>query len=165
MTDKPADVKPEATNNADLETGSELEVAKPVKVFSISAARAVSAREDKAIKHMILDEFREPMMTTDEAGNPVPAFAMVKGKLSKTWREAELAVNDKTLKKRITELTAEGLELQELTKVATCVESWNLRDNNKPIPTTINNLITVFMAAPWVRRDMEQTMGDSARFL
>lgn len=142
-----------------------LETAKPAKVFSLKGAQAVQSREDLGAKVTLRDELGEPLMVNDETGAAVPAFAVVVGKLSGTYRKAEQAVNDRTLKRRTTELTAELLEAQELEKLAKCVKSWNLTDDGRPIPATTQNVITVFQAAPWIRRELEAVMNDPGRFL
>ncbi len=141
---------------------SEIKAPKP---FTIAGARAVADREEKGITVNIRDETGEPMMTTDEAGNLVQATAVLLGKFSNTYRKADQAVSDNMLRKRATDLTAELLEMNELTKVAACVSGWNLRDGVKPIPCDKFNVITVLKAAPWIRRDFEAVMGDPARFL
>lgn len=144
---------------------NEIKPAAPAKVFSLKAAKAVSSREDKGTKVPLRDEFGEPLMVTAADGITDAAFAVVVGKLSGIYRKAEQAVNDRTLKRRTTELTAELLEAQELEKLAKCVLSWNLTDDGRAIPATTENVVTVFLAAPWIRRDLEAVMNDPARFL
>ena len=63
------------------------------------------------------------------------------------------------------DVTAESIERQQLDILAACVLSWNLTDGDTPIPCTKENVATVFMAAPWIRRDIEGAMSDPARFL
>jgi hypothetical protein len=133
--------------------------------FTIAGARAVADREDKGITVAIRDEQGDPMMTTDESGAIIPATAVLVGKLSTTYRKADLATADTMLRKRTTDLTSDLLEGNELAKIAACVKSWNLRDGTTPIPCDKFNVTTVLRAAPWIRRDFEAVMGDPSRFL
>lgn len=141
---------------------TEVKVAKP---FTIAAARAVADREDQGITVNIRDEQGELMMTTDETGQLVQATAVLLGKLSTTYRRAELATSDAMLRKRTTDLTSELMEMNELAKVAACVKAWNLRDGTTPIPCDKFNVITVLKAAPWIQRDFEYVMSDPSRFM
>ena len=143
---------------------SEIEIKAPT-AFTIAGARAVAEREEKGVDVNIRDETGEMMLTTDESGALVQATATVLGKFSATYRKADQAVSDTMLRKRATDLTAELLENNELSKIAACVSGWNLRDGVKPIPCDKFNIITVLKAAPWIRRDLEAVMGDPGRFL
>lgn len=142
--------------------------APPVRVaspFSLRAARDVSRREDRGVRVLLRDELGDSLMVKNAAGELEQAWALVAGKLSRRWREAEQAANDRMLKRRSLDLTAEQLERNECTKVAACVIEWNLTDDGMPIPCDVHNIVTVLLAAPWVRRDFEKAMDDPSRFL
>jgi len=155
-------------NETNTESVELVEVEAPVRKaqpFSLAGARAIAAREERGKVFQIRDELGEPMMTTDENGELVPATAVLLGKLSSTYKKAEQALSDAMLRKRTTDLTTDMLEMNELTKIAACVQSWNLRDGTRPIPSDKFNVITVLKAAPWIRRDFDTFMGDPSRFL
>lgn len=135
------------------------------KVFSLSAARAVAAREDKGALVTLKDEQGEPLTCKQPDGTEVEAQCRVVGKLSSVFRKAEQRVNDRTIKRRSTELSAELLERNELEKLAACITWWNLTDDGTPIELTTENVIAVMQAAPWIRADIEKVMNDPARFL
>lgn len=135
------------------------------KVFSLSAAKESVDREDIGAPVTLQDEAGDPLMTTDEAGTPIPAVAVVVGKHSATFRKIEQTINNKMLKRRVTELTHEILEQNELEKLAACVKSWNLRDGSTPIVCDKDNVITVLKSVPWIRTQIATAVNDSARFL
>jgi hypothetical protein len=132
--------------------------------FSLSAAKAVSQREDRGASVALRDEQGEALTVTID-GETMPVIARVAGKLSATYRKAEQAAADKAIKRRSMDVTAEAIERQQLDIIAACVLSWNLYDGDTPIPCTKENVVTVFLAAPWIRRDIEGAMSDPARFL
>jgi len=134
--------------------------------FSLAAARAVGAREDRGARVALRDELGDPLRVLDaESGSVTDAFALVAGRHSARFRQAEQRVNDRALKRRNLEITAEIIERNELEKVASCVLSWNLTDNGKPIPCDLPNVVEVLRAAPWIRREFETAMGEPSRFL
>jgi hypothetical protein len=135
------------------------------KTFSLAGARSVAQREDKGAKLWLRDEQGDTLYTEDAEGNAVPAYMTLAGRHSARFRKAEQAVNDRVLKRRTTELTAETVDRNELEKLAACVLEWNLRDGSTPMPLTPHNAAEVFRAAPWIRRDAEQLQADPARFL
>ncbi len=136
--------------------------------FSLKGAAAVATREDEGTDVALLDEQREPLMTLVD-GVEVPAVAHVAGKLSSVYRRAEQNANDKLAKafkaNRAKEFDAEAQAEHSMRIIAACVQSWNLTDNGTPIPCTVDNVVQVFKAAPWVLRDIEGAMSDPARFL
>ena len=135
-----------------------------MSTFSLSAAKAVSTREDEGAAIALRDELGDALTVTVD-GETVPVIARVAGKLSATYRRAEQAAADRAIKRRQMDVTAESIERQQLDILAACVLSWNLHDGETPIPCTKENVVTVFMAAPWIRRDIEGAMSDPARFL
>lgn len=135
------------------------------KVFSIGAARDVADREDKGTRIAIRDELGEPLIVKDGNGNEVPAYAVIVGRNSATFRRVEQQQADRMLRRRSADLTAEMIEQNELEKIAACVREWNLTDNGKPIPCDKSNVVMVLRAAPWIRREFETTMADPSRFL
>ena len=137
----------------------------PAAPFSLSGAKKVSAREDKGVEVVLKDEFGDPLTVLGPDNNTLPAVAIVAGKLSARYRSAEQRINDRTLKRRQTDFTAEILERNEIEKIAACVLSWNLTDNGKPIPADLGNVRMVLQVAPWIRRDLEAAMSEPARFL
>jgi hypothetical protein len=163
MSTKTKDTTPDTTT-PDTTTPDTVTPAGP-RLFSLSAARSVAQREDRGAVLYLRDEQGEPLYTADAEGNAVPAYMRIAGRHSTTYRRAEQAVNDRTLKRRTTELTAELVDRNELEKLAACVLEWNLRDGSTPMPLTAHNAAEVFRAAPWIRRDAEQLQADPARFL
>lgn len=155
-----------ADNSATPNTEAVVPIAsKKRKTFSLSAARNVATRQDRGTLVKMRDEEGEPLMTEDDAGNEVPAEARVAGEFSNLYAAAEGEVNDKMLKRRVTELDNNTVNLQELTKVAKCVISWNLRDGKRPIACDVANVTEVLVAAPWIKADFIKAMKDPARFL
>lgn len=135
------------------------------KVFSIGAARDVADREEKGTRIPIRDELGEPLIVKDEKGNEVPAYAIIVGRNSATFRRTEQQQADRMLRRRSADLTAEMIEQNELEKIAACVKEWNLTDNGNPIPCDKHNVVMVLKAAPWIRREFETAMADPSRFL
>jgi hypothetical protein len=135
------------------------------KMFTLKQASQVAEREEAGTKVMLTDEQGEPLWTADDNGAPVQAYAVVVGKLSRTYRKAEQAVQDRMLKRRTTELTSSVLARNANELVAACVTEWNLRDGTTPIPLTKDNVVQVLQVAPWIRELLDRAMGDSSRFL
>lgn len=134
-------------------------------VFSLNNARAVATREDKGTIVPLRDEQGDPLLCLQPDGSVVEGFIRQAGRLSTRYRMAEQRINDRTIKRRTTELTAEFLERNELEKLALCAMEWNLTDGGTPIELTVDNVIQVLRAAPWIRADLEKSMSDPSRFL
>lgn len=151
--------------NADGTTTAAPVLRPPPTPFSMATSLAVAKREEKGTVVLHRDEHGEPLYTMDDSGELVRAQSVVLGKLSGTFRKAEQAINDRMIKRRTAELTADMVDRHELEKIAACIRSWNFRDGTKPIPLTVNNAAMVMTVAPWIRRDYTEAMNDSARFL
>ena len=133
--------------------------------FSLAGAADVAARQDAGTVVVLHDEVGDVLTFTDADGKVVEVSALVAGSLSSTYRKAEDAQRDRAIKRRSTTLTGEMLTRQQMELTAACVLSWNLRDGDKPIPATRENILTVFLAAPYLRAEIEGAMQDAARFL
>jgi hypothetical protein len=135
------------------------------KVFSLAGARAVAAREDKGTVVILTDEHGDALQCQQPDGTVEDAQVVVTGKLSSTFKKAEQRINDRTIKRRALEITADMLERNELEKIAACVKSWNLTDGGTPIELNTENFIAVAQAAPWIKERIEKVMSEPARFL
>lgn len=133
--------------------------------FSLQGAADVAASQDAGTVVVLHDHEGEALTWTDAEGKEREVTATVAGALSSTYRKAEDAQRDKMLKRRSVTLTGEMLARQQMELTAACVLSWTLRDGDKPIPATRENVVTVFLAAPWIRAEIEAAMSDAARFL
>jgi len=133
--------------------------------FSLQGAADVAAQQDAGTEIVLHDQTGEPLTYTAADGSTVEVTALVAGSLSSTYRRAEEAQKDKMLKRRSQTLTGELLTRQQVELTAGCVLSWTLRDGDKPIPCTKENVVTVLTAAPWIRTEIEAAMNDAARFL
>ncbi len=133
--------------------------------FSLKGAADVAARQDRGTRVALRDEHGDPLTYTNAEGEVVESTALVAGQLSSLYRKAEDALRDRQLKRRSTVLTAELLNRQQLELIAACVLKWDLFDEERPVPCTKENVITVLIAAPWIRADIEAAMADAARFL
>lgn len=136
-----------------------------MSTFSLQGATDVAAQQDKGTRVVLKDPKGDAYVYTNADGVEVECTALVAGQLSSTYRKAEDAMRDRQLKRRSVTLTGEMLARQQLELVACCVLDWNLCDGGKPIPCTKDNIITVLIAAPWLRTDIEAVMSDPARFL
>ena len=133
--------------------------------FSLAGAADVAVQQDAGTVVVLHDQTGEVLTYTDTDGKTVEVTALVAGSLSNTYRRAEDAQRDRAIKRRSTQLTGEMLVRQQMELTASCVLSWTLRDGDKPIPCTKENVLTVFTAAPWIRTEIEAAMSDAARFL
>lgn len=133
--------------------------------FSFSGAKDVAAQQERGTHVVLRDHLGEAFTWTNEAGDEVECSAVVAGQFSGVYRRAEEQQRDRQLKRRSLQLTGELLARQQIELVAACVMSWDLRDGDKPIPCSKENVITVLTAAPWMRADIEAAIADPARFL
>lgn len=132
--------------------------------FSLQDAAAVATQQDEGTTVVLRDHLDEPITFTD--GDTVTeATALVVGTLSATYRKLNDAQRAKWFKRGSGKVTPEDVDEQQLQVIAGCVKSWTLRDGDKPIDCTKDNVLKVLRAAPWIRGQIEAAMADPARFL
>lgn len=137
-------------------------------VFSLSGVQQVVDRAEEPTRVMLRHASGETLYTMAvgaKDADPVPAYADVVGKLSKAYRRVEQAQADRMLRRRQTSLTAEGLAEAEIERLSACVVGWNLTDNGAELPCTSQNVRAVMSTAPWIKEEIAQAVGDTARFL
>lgn len=133
--------------------------------FSLSGAKDVATQQERGTSVVLRDHLGDPFTYVNETGTEVECTAMVAGQFSALYRRAEEAQRDRHLKRRSMQLTGELLARQQIELVAACVMEWNLRDGEKPISCSKENVISVLTVAPWIRADIEAAISDPARFL
>jgi len=134
--------------------------------FSWKGAADVASKQDEGTRVVLRDQLGEAFTYANAEGQTVEMTALVAGSLSSTYRKAEADVRNAMLKRgRSLVLNNEALERQALSVIAACVLEWDLREGDKAIPCTKENVIQLLTAAPWIRGDVEAAMNDAARFL
>jgi len=134
--------------------------------FTWKGTADVASKQDAGTRVVLRDQLGEAFTYTDAKGVVVEMTALVAGSLSALYRKAEADVRNAMLKRgRSLVLNNEALEKQALAVIAACVLEWDLREGDKPIPCTKENVIQLLTAAPWIRGDIEAAMNDAARFL
>lgn len=133
--------------------------------FSLQAASDVAVRQDEGTTVVLRDEQDEAITYPGDDGKPVEVTALVAGALSHTYRKANDAQRAKWFKRGTAKPTIERIDAQNAEVIAGCVLSWTLRDGDKPIACTKDNVLKVFEVAPWIRVQIEAAMADPARFL
>lgn len=140
-----------------------------MSTFSLQGATELMAQQDRGTRVVLRDAYGETLTikeVIDGVETDVECWALVAGQLSATYRKAEDALRDRQLKRRTAmQLNSETLVKQQMELTAACVLNWNLRDGARVIPCTRENIVTVFIAAPWIRTEIEAAMADPARFL
>jgi hypothetical protein len=126
----------------------------------ISTSKTVAEREDEGVAVHLYDE-KGDLMYEDKK----PVTITVVGTYSKTYRRVQNEQRLKNLKGRRTQLTPEGIDQKANEAIARCVTAWSgFTSEGKPFPYTEENAVALFQAAPWIREQVEEAMGDHAAF-
>ncbi len=153
-------VADEAPRRGALPTFQPKDIAMSTNGFSFAKAKAVTANEDKGTTVELVDEAEEPM--TWQNGDTIQPMTMtVTGNLGSRFREAERELQKRMLKQR-------KMEWREQSAFVTayCVTAWEgfTDDTGKAVPCTLESVLEVFKAAPWLLNQMALAANDHTRF-
>lgn len=128
--------------------------------MEVSTSKAVSEREEEGTVVHLTDEKGDLMYENME-----PVTITVVGTYSKTYRRVQNEQRAKNLKGRRLQLTPEQIDARANEAIASCVLGWEgFTSEGKPFPFTKDNAAALFTAAPWIRDQVEEAMGDHAAF-
>lgn len=128
--------------------------------MEISTSKSVAEREEEGTTIHLLDEKGDYLFEAD-----APVTITVVGTYSKTYRRVQNEQRAKNLKGRRAPLTPEQIDARGTEGLAACVLGWQgFTSDGKPFPYSRDNAIALFQAAPWIREQVEEAMGDHAAF-
>lgn len=125
-------------------------------MFDLAALKTTETHEEGA----------ELELTHPTTGEPLGAFIMVVGTDSETYNKARRKMTDKRLKRKLSKLTMEDVERENIEMLASCTKGWRgVVINKEEVPYTFANACTLYTEYPWIREQVDAFMGDRANFL
>lgn len=130
--------------------------------FDISAKEAALAIEDDGLTINILDENGEPAIEDDK-----PVTWTVCGMNSRQYRKAELWQRRQYQSFGGRKISPEEQMQMQSEFVARCSKGYsdNFTDNGAPLPFSVENATKILSRLAFVQKQVEQAIGDRARFL
>jgi hypothetical protein len=131
-------------------------------MFDIAQKETALAIEDEGLTFQLLDENDEPAV---EDGKPVTWT--VCGMNSRQYRKAEAWQRKQFQMLAGRKQTGDQQLLMQSEFVARCSLGFsdNFADNGVPLPFTTENAAKILSRLPFVQKQVEQAIGDRARFL
>lgn len=134
--------------------------------MEIGNSKTVAEREDRGTLMHVRDENGE-LQYDGEGDSKKPVTLRVAGTYSSIFKKARERQRDKNLKAKRNVFGADLLGRQELEVIAACVladDFGPFTSNGKNFDYSKENVILLLEAAPWIREQVEETMGDHQGF-
>jgi len=132
--------------------------------FDLDTATSVTQSENAGKLVKLKDHAKKPM-TYMRDGRKRDVTMLVAGTYSDVYKNAMDAQRERIIAERRTEIDPAESRRNQLEVIASCVLGWEgIMSRGVPIPLSVENVITVLEAAPWIREQVEAAMTDHAGF-
>lgn len=134
--------------------------------MEIGKSKDVAEREEQGTVVHVRDETGELQYYPEGASEQdrKPVTITVIGTYSRTYRKARQRARDKNIKTVRNDLSAEGLEAQEIKIAAECIKEWEgFTSDGKPFEYSVKNAV-LLLEAPYLYEQVFLAMNDHESF-